>query len=135
MNIPDEALPLLKKYLGKLRARYGAYDYLDYALYKGMKGLRERTGIPELTLYWARHTFGSLARNECRMSVDDIGEALNHIDGGHTTTDIYLAKDWGIVDDVQFQVIKLLNDIPETEISISNTAPDLARSSMRLVSA
>ena len=80
--IVEEAKPLIEKYLGKLSSRYGAYDYLDYALYKGMKGLRELTGIPALTLYWARHTFGSLARNECRMSVDDIGQALNHIDNG-----------------------------------------------------
>jgi len=54
-----------------------------------MKGLRELTNLPELTLYWARHTFGTLARNECRMSVDDISEALNYIDNGHATTDIY----------------------------------------------
>jgi hypothetical protein len=49
IKIVDEAKPLLEKYLGQLNSRYGAYDYLDYALYKGMKGLRELTGLPELT--------------------------------------------------------------------------------------
>lgn len=133
--IPDEAKPQLCKYLGKLCTRYAAYDYLDYALYKGMKGLRELTGIPELTLYWARHTFGNLARNECRMSVDDVGAALNHIDNGHTTTDIYIEKDWKIVDDVQNEVMTLLrNDVPE-ERHVDDREPEIARSSMRLISA
>ncbi len=135
IKIVGEAQPLLEKYLGKLNSRYGAYDYLDYALYKGMKGLRELTGIPELTLYWARHTFGTLARNECRMSVDDIGEALNHVDNGHVTTDIYIAKDWTIVDDVQFQVIALIKNGQSFENnSISNT-PEVIRRSMKLISA
>jgi len=135
IKIVDEAKALLEKYLGKLSSRYGAYDYLDYALYKGMKGLREITGINELTLYWARHTFGTLARNECRMSVDDIAEALNHVDNGHFTTDIYLAKDWGIVDDVQCQVIQLIknpHDEPKNMISIN---PVESRKAMRVVSA
>jgi integrase len=135
IKIVDEAQKLLEKYIGKLNSRYGAYDYLDYALYKGMKGLRELTGIPELTLYWARHTFGSLARNECRMSVDDISEALNHVDSGHATTDIYIAKDWAIVDDVQCQVIALLPQNSPNEGLKLKTQPELARSTMRLISA
>lgn len=97
IKIIDEAKPLIEKYLGELNTRYAAYDYLDYALYKSMKGLRELVDLPELTLYWGRHTFGTLARNECRMAVDDIAEALNHIDNGHSTTDIYLAKDWSTI--------------------------------------
>jgi hypothetical protein len=49
-----------------------------------------------------------LARNSCRMSKDDVGLALNHIDEGHRTTDIYISKDWTIVDEVQVKVITLL---------------------------
>lgn len=135
IKIVDEAMPLLAKYLGKLNSRYGAYDYLDYALYKGMKGLRELTGLSEITLYWARHTFGTLARNECRMSVDDIAEALNHIDNGHATTDIYLAKDWSIVDDVQCQVIQLVKNSGNEPTNILNIDPSNSRSLMRVVSA
>jgi integrase len=135
IGIVGEAKPLLEKYLGKLSSRYGAYDYLDYALYKGMKGLREITGLPDLTLYWARHTFGTLARNECRMSVDDIAEALNHIDNGHATTDIYLAKDWSIVDDVQSQVTQLINQSYSGPENTKNIDPSESRRFMRVISA
>jgi len=133
IHIPDEAKPLVEKYIGKLSRRYGAYDYLDWTLFKGMKGLREIINHPELTLYWARHTFGTLARNVCRMSVDDDAVALNHIDNGHATTDIYIEKDWKIVDDVQFQVICLLYESDDNEEKNLSLNPDSNRMAMCLV--
>jgi len=42
--------------------------------------LRELTGGPDITFYWARHSFASLACNSCRMSKDDVALALNHVD-------------------------------------------------------
>jgi len=65
--------------------------------------------IPIVTHYWARHTFASIARNECRCSIDDIGMALNHIDQTNRITDIYIAKDWSIIDDVQEKVTGVLS--------------------------
>ncbi|QEM03652.1 site-specific integrase [Mucilaginibacter rubeus] len=134
ISIPEDAKPLLEKYLGKLNLRYGAYDYLDWALHKGMKGLREIVGHAELTLYWARHSFGTLARNKCRMSVDDVAVALNHIDNGHKTTDIYIDKDWSIVDDVQCQVIQLIKQ-PVYDPPAFHIDPTESRRSMRVISA
>lgn len=68
-------------------------------------------GLSEVTFYWARHTFANVARNKCRMSKDDIALALNHVDEGNRTTDIYIAKDWKIVDDVQRKVMEKLKEI------------------------
>lgn len=53
----------------------------------------------------------NLARNKCRMSKDDVGLALNHVDEGHRTTYIYIEKDWSIVDDVQENVVNLLRNL------------------------
>ena len=111
IKIVDEAKPLLEKYLGKLRERYSSANALNWALCKGMEQLRKLTGIPDLTLYWARHTFANTARNDCRMSKDDVALALNHVDEGNRTTDIYIAKDWKIVDDVQRKVIAQLKKV------------------------
>ncbi|WP_242691513.1 hypothetical protein [Desertivirga arenae] len=58
-----------------------------------------------------RHPFASLARNSCRLSKDDVALALNHVDEGHRTTDIYIAKDWKIVDEVQEKVVELLREL------------------------
>jgi hypothetical protein len=69
------------------------------------------------------------------MSIDDIAEALNHIDNGHATTDIYLAKDWSIVDDVQNQVIQLINHGHGEPENIRSINPTESRSAMKVVSA
>ena len=59
-------------------------------------------------MYWARHSFANIARNKCGISKDDIGEALNHVNEDHKTTDIYLDRDLSIVDMVQEQVRRAL---------------------------
>jgi len=76
-----------------------------------MLHLRNLTGIKDLTLYWARHTFASTARNRCRLNKDDVSLALNHVDEGNRVTDIYIEKDWKIVDDVQKKVMRILRKI------------------------
>lgn len=114
IKIIEEAQPLLDKYIGVLSARYVTSNGLDTALSMGMKQLRKITGVPDITFYWARHTFANAARNACRMSKDDVALALNHIDNGHRTTDIYIAKDWKIVDEVQLKVVNLLRKLDGT---------------------
>jgi integrase len=108
IKLIDEAKPLLKKYIDVLPDRYTTYNGLNTALGDGMKDLRKITGIEDITFYWARHTFANIARNACRMSKDDVALALNHVDEGHRTTDIYISKDWKIVDEVQEKVVRLL---------------------------
>jgi integrase len=110
IRIVEEAQPLIDKYLDILPSKYTSHEGLDSALSKGMKDLRKLTGIPDITFYWARHSFASLARNSCRMSKDDVAVALNHVDEGHRTTDIYIAKDWKILDEVQEKVVGLLKN-------------------------
>ena len=108
INIPERAELLLGKYLGKLKDRYCSVNALDTALSKGMKALCKEAGLSGITFYWARHSFASIARNDCRFSKDDIALSLNHVDNGHSVTDIYIAKDWNIVDEVQEAVIATL---------------------------
>ena len=94
-NVP---LPSLNQYLELLPLKYKNNLGLDTALSKGIKELREITGIPNITFYYARHTFANTARNACRASKDDLDLALNHVDQRHRILDIYLDKDWDIVD-------------------------------------
>ncbi|SEO99391.1 phage integrase SAM-like domain-containing protein [Mucilaginibacter sp. OK283] len=109
INLIPEASPLLFKHIGRLRERYAESSNFNKALNKGLKEIGEAKGIPSLTMYCARHSFGSIARNECRFSKDDVAFALNHIDHTTRTTDIYIKPDWQIIDDVQLKVVSLLN--------------------------
>ena len=108
IKIIEEAKPLLEKYIGKLSIRYSGMTTFNSALKHGMKKLRELSCVGKITLYCARHTFANIARNDCRMSKDDVALALNHVEQGNRVTDIYIAKDWRIIDDVQNKVMQFL---------------------------
>jgi len=108
INIPDVATPLYLKYAGKLQVRYSTHITLDNALMKGMHGIGKSLSIPDLEFYDARHAFGDWARNICRFSKDDVALALNHKDQSKAVTDIYLSKNWAIIDEVQTGVIGLI---------------------------
>lgn len=108
VNIPEEAKNYIIKYSESLYRRYKTIKSLNNRLSNSLRDIGELLNIERLTFYHARHTFASLARNECRFSKDDVAAALNH--SSSTITDIYIAKDWKIVDDVQNGVLALLRE-------------------------
>lgn len=57
---------------------------------------------PELTTYWARHSWATIAYS-IGISKDVIAQALGH--GGNTVTDIYIDKDQALVDDANRRVL------------------------------
>lgn len=103
LNI-QQSKPLLKKYAGKLQDRYSSTASLNAALNKGINAIGKELGF-DFDFYSARHSFGSLARNSCRFPKDDIAIAMNHVED--TVTDIYIKKDWSIIDEVQAGVVAL----------------------------
>jgi hypothetical protein len=107
IKIPPEAESLLAFAL-TIPGRYSSIENLNQALSEGMAILSKSTEIPNMEYYRFRHSVGDHARNTCRKSKDDVALALNHVDQGHKTTDIYIRKDWKIVDEVQEAVINLI---------------------------
>jgi integrase len=107
IKIPSEAENLLQ-FAALIPSRYNSIGNLNKAISKGMAELCMLTKISGLQYYSFRHSFGTHARNTCRKSKDDVALALNHIDQGRKTTDIYLAKDWTIIDEVQEAVLNLI---------------------------
>ena len=105
--IPQAAL-ILFKHINRLPIRYADSNNFNKALSKGLKVTGDEIGINSLTMYCARHSFGSIARNQCRFSKDDVAFALNHVDQTTKTTDIYIKPDWQIIDEVQQKVISFL---------------------------
>jgi len=115
IKIIKAAKPFLEKYVGKLNLRYADNSNLDRAINNGLRQLLGKTDFPDVTFYWARNSFGNIARNKCRMSKDDVALTLNQIDQYYKTTDIYIEKNWSIVE-VQKSVVKTLNkDIKKLE--------------------
>ncbi len=109
IRIPDVARSILSKYCGTLNTRYASHENFDRALSFGMRKIGAHLGIKKLQFYDARHAFADLARNKCGFQKDDVAMALNHKDNSNSVTDVYLSKDWTIVDRLQRGVLSLFN--------------------------
>lgn len=119
MKVEPEALALIERYAGKdflLSVMDGRKDYLQYirqtnnALRKigdcersGLGGKKTHHAIcPELTTYWARHTWATIAAS-LDIPKETIAAALGH--GGNTVTDIYIDFDRRKVDEANRKVL------------------------------
>jgi integrase len=60
--------------------------------------------LPNMSPYWFRHTWATIARNKCGVSKDDIDMCLNHI-GNNPMADVYIDYDWSIIDRANRKVL------------------------------
>lgn len=112
--------PEAKALIGKYRAKQGKKAFIFSERYatssafvanvnKGLRVIADRLGLDiPLSTYYARHSWATIARNDCRISKDDVHLALNHVDEKTKITDIYIARDWSIIDDANRKVINSL---------------------------
>lgn len=105
IKIEPEAESILKLYSGNkylLRFMDNISDYLGFVK-RTNKALRKIKGFEEVTSYWARHTWASIAF-EAGVSKDIISLALGH-SNGVKVTDIYIKYDWEKVDEANRKVL------------------------------
>lgn len=114
VKIEPEANDILKKYLSAdgpqlltLASKYKKREYLSKALSIGMRALCSYAEIPNVNFYAARHSWATIARNECNISKDDINLALNHKEQNKALriTDIYIKPDYTRIDQANRKVI------------------------------
>lgn len=113
VKIPPAAVEIVKKYGGFIQERYSTNLSLNQALSKGWRRISENLGF-ECSAYYARHSFGNIARKVCKFSKDDVSFALNH-KYGIDVTDVYVEPDWDVVHNVQASVIRVLEDAMKAE--------------------
>lgn len=112
IKIEPELYELIERYADKSGQRvfnfYQSYNvsrnftgYVNYGLKTIMDGL---------TTYYARHSWATIARNECGIAKDVIAESLNH-SSGLTVTDTYLARNWTAIDKANRAVLDLIANL------------------------
>lgn len=78
LNPNDYIFPVLRDGLTPTQAKYIIMDWIKVTN-KGLKKAAKQMKLPEITTYWARHTFATIAyRNG--VSIEEISEALGHTD-------------------------------------------------------
>lgn len=107
-------------YLFSFKRIYSNHDNFTRAINTGLRSLCEKNELSVVTMYVARHSWATIARNECGVSKDDITLALNHRspDKESRVTDIYLKKDWSLIDRANEKVISFFLE----QLALSRTA-------------
>ena len=108
-------IPLFEKYrdhknkkVFSFANRYCDYTQLNKSVNKGLKEIGKLIGVDDLEFYAARHTFASVARNELFYDKTTVGEALNHLEKASMITDIYIKKDFTLVNRLNKDVIEFV---------------------------
>ncbi len=105
ISIPNEIQSLIEKYRDpdKKRVFRFYHDYSDEANFnkainKGLKQIGYELNIDDLEFYAARHSWATIAVNDCDIDKFTVHEALNHVHPDMRITDIYLSRDFSRID-------------------------------------
>lgn len=114
VRVEPEAAEVMERWRGVSRLLLFAERYADFrgfnkAVNAGLKEVGRLSGVVGLTSYHARHTWATLARNDCGMSRETVAEALNHAGrGADRVTDIYIERDFSRVWEANRKVLDLV---------------------------
>lgn len=109
IKVPRIIRPLFKKYKGKKRLfvwseRYAGPSDFANVVAKGCKQVCEKAGTAGITPYSFRHSFATIAINECGATMDDVAFALNQA-SAHKVTSIYVRPDFTRIDRLNKKVL------------------------------
>lgn len=107
IKVEKEAREIIDRYAGKellvnFCESFANYRHFYNNLCKGLKEIKGQLELEELTTYWARHSWATIAR-KLGVSKDTIALALGH--GSHDVTDIYIEYDMKEVDEANRKVL------------------------------
>ena len=95
IKVEPEAREIIERYAGEehllnFTDSYANYRHFYNNLCNGLREIRDQLELEELTTYWARHSWATIAAS-LDIPKETIAAALGH--GGHTVTDIYIEFD------------------------------------------
>lgn len=107
VKVEPEAQSIIDKYIGNdshllcFATRYASAHGFNGVVNENLKPI-----LPNLTTYYARHTWATMARNECDIDFDTVHLALNHTKTGEgKITEIYLRRDFSKIWEANRKVV------------------------------
>lgn len=109
-----EALEIIEKHkdpdgikLLRLYKDFKSKSNVQTVVNTGLYKISDELGIPHVCYYTARHSFATIARNNCDVSKDDIALCLTH-QSGIKVTDTYITPDYDKIDKAVTKVVQLV---------------------------
>lgn len=84
---------------------YATSDELTTAVNKGIAAICKRFGLNKVTVYYFRHSWATIAQNDCGASTEQVALCLNHV-SAHKVTTGYIRKSYAPVDKLNAEVVK-----------------------------
>ena len=95
-----------KKKLLWFAQKYSTFQIFVSNVNKGLKIIAAALNLPaDLSTYYARHSWATIARNDLNFETALVSECLNHKVPELKMADIYIKKDWSRIDKVNSAVI------------------------------
>ena len=113
VKISPKIKPIVREYEGRdgyafdFRDRYTTYEIFGSNVNAGLKKYCERVKHQTVTLYWARHSFASIAHNVAGIEKGVVNDCLCHVDPDMKVTDNYIQKDWSVLWKANEKVLSL----------------------------
>ena len=110
VKIPTRLLPLFEKYksnndyLLNFAERYQDSNCFNINVNSGLKPYCNYNGLPKICIYNFRHSWATIAQNNCGASTAEVGFALNH-SSAHRVTEGYIRKDYSPISLLNEKVI------------------------------
>lgn len=109
IKIPKIIMTLFEEYRGTKRLfifseRYTSADIFADVVARGCKQVCEKAKLKDITPYSFRHSWATIAINNCGASIDDVAFALNH-SSGHRVTNTYIRPDYDRIDRLNKKVL------------------------------
>lgn len=112
IRIEPEVQPIIDKYINNgegenLFSFFKLYTFRSIGTITNtnLHLLGKSIGVPNLQFYAARHTWATIAVNEAGVDKYTVHLSLNHVDDKTAITDIYIKKDWSLIDIANRKVI------------------------------
>lgn len=113
VKIPKRLMSLFEKYksdndyLLNFNLRYQDSNSFNVNVNNGIKKFCKANDLPNLCVYTFRHSWATIAQNECGASTAEIGFALNH-SSAHRVTEGYIRKDYSPISILNQKVIDVV---------------------------
>lgn len=111
IRFEPEIEPLLTKYMTRSGQKL-LFDFhngepscdFNNSIASRLKYICKKKSIEPITPYQFRHTWATIARNNCDVSKDDIDLCLAHV-GNNPMADVYIRPDWSRIDRANRKVL------------------------------
>lgn len=110
VRLPPRLYPLFEKYksnseyLLNFAERYQDSNCFNINVNSGLKPYCKHNGLPDMCIYNFRHSWATIAQNNCGASTEEVGFALNH-SSAHRVTEGYIKKDYSPISLLNEKVI------------------------------